>query len=109
MKHGNALGDDMTGPALAGRVRDLMPQLTAELAGLVAIPSVSEAGFPAASRPALLQARDAVAVLLADAGCERVSSLDLPDTAPLLTAEIPAPDGAPTVLLYSHWFPESPR
>ena len=33
----------------------------------------------------------------------RVSSVELPDTAPLLTAEIPAPDGAPTVLLYSHY------
>ena len=65
----------------------------------MAIASVSEAGFPQASRPALLQARDAVAALLEDAACERVSSLELPDTAPLLTAEIPAPDGVPTVLL----------
>ena len=48
-------------------------------------------------------ARDAVAALLEDAGCERVSSLELPDTAPMLTAEIPAPRGAPTVLLYSHY------
>jgi len=95
--------DDVTGPALAGRVRDLMPRLTAELAGLVAIPSVSEPGFAAASRPALLQGRDAVAALFADAGCEQIGSLDLPDTAPMVTAEIPAPAGAPTVLLYSHY------
>jgi len=88
---------------MAERVRGLMPQLTTELAGLVAIPSVSEAGFPVSSRPALLQARDAVAALLEDAGCERIGSLELPDTAPMVTAEIPAPDGAPTVLLYSHY------
>jgi acetylornithine deacetylase/succinyl-diaminopimelate desuccinylase-like protein len=94
---------DTTDPALADRVRGLMPQLKAELIDLVAIPSVSEAGFPASSRPALLQARDAVAALFEDAGCERVGSLDLPDTAPMLTAEIPAPEGAPTVLMYSHY------
>jgi acetylornithine deacetylase/succinyl-diaminopimelate desuccinylase-like protein len=80
-----------------------MPQLKAELVDLVAIPSVSEPGFAAPSRPALLRARDAVAALFAGAGCERVSSLELPDTAPVVTAEIPAPDGAPTVLLYSHY------
>jgi hypothetical protein len=102
VNHGNAFGDDATDPALADRVRGLMPRLTAELVELVAIPSVSEAGFAAASRPALLQARDAVAALFQGAGCERVSSLELPDTAPMVTAEIPAPEGAPTVLMYSH-------
>jgi len=103
VNHGNALRDDTTDPSLAHRVRDMMPRLTAELAGLVAIPSVSEPGFPASSRPALLQARDAVAALLEGAGCEKVGSVELPDTAPLVTAEIPAPEGAPTVLLYSHY------
>ena len=96
-------GNDVADPALVDRVRGLMPQLTDELMGLVAIPSVSEPGFPASSRPALLQARDAVAALLEDVGCQRVRSLELPDTAPMVTAEIAAPDGAPTVLLYSHY------
>ena len=49
-----------------------MPRLKKELADLVAIPSVSEPGFPASSRPALLRARDAVAALFEEAGCERV-------------------------------------
>ncbi len=40
--------------------------------------------------------------LFADAGVE-VAKLDLPDTAPVVTGEIPAPSGAPTVLLYSHY------
>ena len=44
-----------------------------------------------------------MAALFAGAGCERVGSLELRDTAPVLTAEIPAPDDAPTVLLYSHY------
>jgi cysteinylglycine-S-conjugate dipeptidase len=103
MQHHDAASHDTTHQYLAGQVRGLMPRLKEELAGLVAIPSVSEPGFAAGSRPALLQARDAVAALFEDAGCERVGSLDLPDTAPMVTAEIPAPEGAPTVLLYSHY------
>jgi acetylornithine deacetylase/succinyl-diaminopimelate desuccinylase-like protein len=103
VNHGNPVGHDTADPAPIGRVRELMPQLKAELLELVAIPSVSEAGYPAGSRPALLRARDAVAALFEDAGCERVGSLELPDTAPMVTAEIPAPQGAPTVLLYSHY------
>ena len=103
MQPDDAARRDTTHPALAGRVRELMPKLREDLAGLVAIPSVSESGFAASSRPALLQARDAVAALLEDAGCKQVTSLELPDTAPLVTAEIAAPDGAPTVLLYSHY------
>ena len=95
--------NDPAGNGLAARVHGLMPELTAQLIDLVAIPSVSEAGFAEASRPALLRARDAVAALFKDAGCEQVGSLDLPDTAPAVIAEIPAPEGAPTVLLYSHY------
>jgi cysteinylglycine-S-conjugate dipeptidase len=80
-------------------VAALMPQLRQELADLVAIPSVSGAGMPAAP---LQAAHDAVAGLLRDVGAE-VRTLDLPDTAPIVFGEIPAPDGAPTVLLYSHY------
>jgi hypothetical protein len=38
-------GSDTIDPDLVGRVRGLMPQLTAELIDLVAIPSISEPGF----------------------------------------------------------------
>ena len=34
---------------------------------------------------------------------QNVAPLELPDTAPAVTGEIPAPPGAPTVLLYSHY------
>jgi acetylornithine deacetylase/succinyl-diaminopimelate desuccinylase-like protein len=40
--------------------------------------------------------------LFADVGVE-VGRLDLPDTAPVVVGQIPAPPGAPTVLLYSHY------
>ncbi len=88
--------------ALATTVAALMPQLKSELAELVAIPSISAPDFPEATRPALIEAHDAVAKLFRDVGVE-VSILELPDTAPIVVGEMPAPDGAPTVLLYSHY------
>ena len=88
---------------LAERVRALMPQLKEELARLVAIPSVSASNYPEETRPALLETRDAIVGLLRDAGVEQLDSLELPDTAPVIIGEIPAPEGAPTVLLYGHY------
>jgi acetylornithine deacetylase/succinyl-diaminopimelate desuccinylase-like protein len=84
-------------------VANLMPQLKDELARLVAIPSISALGFPAETRPALLEAYEECARLFADAGVTILDPLELPDTAPVLMGEIPAPEGRPTVLLYSHY------
>ena len=80
-----------------------MPELEQDLARLVAIPSVSAPGYPEETRPALLEAHAAVTELLRGAGVEQLHSLELPDTAPVIIGEIPAPPGAPTVLLYSHY------
>ena len=44
-----------------------MPALTDELTRLVGIPSVSEWGFPAHTRPAVLQAHDVMVELLTGA------------------------------------------
>jgi cysteinylglycine-S-conjugate dipeptidase len=76
-----------------------MPQLRNDLEALVRIPSVSVPGR--VDRP-LLDAFELTSRLFADAGVT-VGRLDLPDTAPVLTGAIPAPPGAPTVLLYSHY------
>jgi acetylornithine deacetylase/succinyl-diaminopimelate desuccinylase-like protein len=76
-----------------------MPELRTALDELLRIPSVSGAGRPEGP---LLQAHDMVARLFRDAGAE-VWSLELPGTAPVVMGEIPAPPGAPTVLLYSHY------
>ena len=84
-------------------VAKLMPALRRELADLVAIPSISALDYPAETRPALLQAYEEVSRLFADAGVTILDPLELPDTAPVLMGEIPAPEGAPTVLLYSHY------
>jgi acetylornithine deacetylase/succinyl-diaminopimelate desuccinylase-like protein len=89
----------LTAHALTG----LMPGLKDDLARLVAIPSVSAPGYPETTRGPLLEAYEAVAELFRDAGVQGVRPLELPDTAPIVTGEIPAPDGAPTVLLYSHY------
>jgi acetylornithine deacetylase/succinyl-diaminopimelate desuccinylase-like protein len=80
-----------------------MPQLKADLARLVAIPSVSALGYPAETRPSLVEAYEEVARLFADAGATVLDPLELPETAPVLLAEVPARKGAPTVLLYSHY------
>ena len=77
--------------------------LTQDLIRLSTIPSISEPGYPEHTRPALLEAYELVAELLRDAGLQNVEALELPGTAPAVTGEIPAPPGAPTVLLYSHY------
>ncbi len=76
-----------------------MPQLQRDLEDLVRIPSVS---VPGQIDQPLLDAFEFTSKLFADAGVE-VGRLDLPDTAPVVTGYIPAPPGAPTVLLYSHY------
>jgi acetylornithine deacetylase/succinyl-diaminopimelate desuccinylase-like protein len=90
-------------PSHATAVSALMPRLKEDLARLVAVPSLSEWGYPEHTRPALLEAHQAVVELLREAGVESFSSLELEGTAPVITGEIPAPPGAPTVLLYGHY------
>src|SRR5262245_13062727 len=84
-------------------VAALMPQLREELAQLVAIPTLSEWGFPEHTREPLRKAFDMLNVLFGGVGVQRIESLDLPGTAPILTGEISGPEGAPTVLLYGHY------
>jgi cysteinylglycine-S-conjugate dipeptidase len=84
---------------VAAGARGLMPQLRRDLEALVRIPSVS---VPGRVDRALFDAFELTSRLFAEAGVA-VGRLDLPDTAPVVTGEIPAPRGAPTVLLYSHY------
>ena len=88
---------------LAARVAGGMPKLREELGALVAIPGISEWDFPEHTQERLLETHEALIPLFREAGIDRISSLELPNTAPILTGEIPAPDGAPTVLLYGHY------
>ncbi len=88
---------------IAEIVGSLMPELKADLARLVAIPSISAANYPEPTHPALLEAYEEVVRLCRDAGVRILDPLELPNTATAVTGEIPAPDGAPTVLLYGHY------
>src|SRR5262249_5288337 len=85
-----------------------MPQLKEELGRLVAIPSISEWDFPQHTRAALQDAYTTVLGLLRSAGVENLGSIELPNTAPVISGEIPGPPRAPTVLLYGHYDVASP-
>lgn len=83
------------------RADALLPELVDGLKRLTRIPSVAAKGFP--TEP-LFEAHDLVQDLLRGAGLPRVESLAIEGkTAPVVLAEAPAPPGAPTVLLYSHY------
>jgi acetylornithine deacetylase/succinyl-diaminopimelate desuccinylase-like protein len=98
-----AEGTAARAPSLSAAVSSLMPQLKSDLARLVAIPSISAPNYPEPTHQHLGEAYEAVAELFRDAGLRILDPLELPGTAPVLMGEIPAPDGAPTVLLYSHY------
>ncbi|GII98054.1 acetylornithine deacetylase/succinyl-diaminopimelate desuccinylase-like protein [Sediminihabitans luteus] len=89
---------------LRDRVADLFPALRADLEALVRIPSVSS---PAFDQARMDDSAAAVAELLRGAGMPDVQVLHAtgPDGArsrPAVVARRPAPEGAPTVLLYAH-------
>ncbi|WP_280877636.1 M20/M25/M40 family metallo-hydrolase [Streptomyces pseudovenezuelae] len=91
---------------MAAKVDGLMDGLRADLERLAAIPSVAFPGFPAEPVQA---AHDLLVGLLRQAGVARIERIDLPDTAPVVYAEIPPPTpDAPTVLLYSHYDVQPP-
>lgn len=83
-----------------------MPRAREDLSALVAIPSVAdERQYP---REHCLRAADFVAELLAGAGIGGVRLLESPDGYPAVYGHTPGPDGAPTVLLYSHYDVQPP-
>lgn len=84
---------------LRDAVDRLMPALRTDLDALVRIPSVSAPGYdPAAVRACA----EFAAELLSDAGFSETRLLEIEGAHPAVFAEIPAPPGAPTVLLYAH-------
>ena len=90
--------------SLRARVAAAFPGLRADLEALVRIPSVSNPAFDPAH---VVASATAVADLLRAAGMPEVQILrvTLPDGsqgAPAVVAHRPAPEGAPTVMLYAH-------
>lgn len=84
---------------IAMNTEALMADITEDLAALVRIPSCGFPGFPAEP---VLQTAEAVVDLLDRYGVE-ARLLEVPDGYPAVYADIPAPAGAPTVLLYAHY------
>ncbi|MBL1078219.1 M20/M25/M40 family metallo-hydrolase [Nocardia sp. 2] len=85
---------------LRGTVDGLLPELKALLEQLVSIPSIA---FPDYPREHVQRAHDLVADELRKSGVADLQVLTLPETAPVIYGRIPAPEGAPTVLLYGHY------
>lgn len=84
--------------ALAAAVRRELPGVLADLARLVALPSISSEPEHAHDVQA---SADAVAGLLAALGCPDVRVVR-EGGQPAVIARFPAPEGAPTVCLYAH-------
>ncbi len=83
---------------LVQRVRDVLPSVRADLEDLVRIESV---WADPQRRPEVHRSAEAVSKLLSDAGFGDVRIV-AEGGAPAVIARHPAPDGAPTVLLYAH-------
>ena len=75
------------------------PKARTILADLVRIPSVSAPGYPASE---VERSARHVAGLMEEAGFGDVRLLELDGAHPAVYGHLPAPEGAPTVLLYAH-------
>src|ERR1700684_4066041 len=91
---------------LRERVNALMPRAHDDLAELVACKSVADPRqFPASE---CLKAAQLVIDKFADAGLRDTRLEETPDGHPAVYGQIPAPDGAPTILLYCHYDVQPP-
>src|SRR5687767_800415 len=79
-------------------IESLMPESRSDLGRLVRIPSVSFPGFD----PAHLRASAAATKDLLESSGMQGRILEVEGAHPAVLGSIPAPDGAPTVLLYAH-------
>ncbi|WP_426517005.1 M20/M25/M40 family metallo-hydrolase [Diaminobutyricibacter sp. McL0618] len=78
----------------------LMPDVLARLETLVRIPSVA---FPGFDPEPVHRMGDAVVELFEAAGAAGVHLLDVPGGYPCVYADLPGPEGSPTVMLYAHY------
>jgi cysteinylglycine-S-conjugate dipeptidase len=96
----------MAAPELRAKVRELMPRAREDLAHLVSIPSVADPRQYPPER--CLEAAEWVRDSIATAGLDDARLLEMPDGHPAVFGEAPAPEGAPTVLLYCHYDVQPP-
>jgi acetylornithine deacetylase/succinyl-diaminopimelate desuccinylase-like protein len=100
MQHQVTVAEGRAKEPISKAVHKLMPELKADLARLIRVPSVAFPGFP---QEPVLECHDLVVEMLRDAGVKKIETLKLPDVAPVIIGDLPGPKGAPTVLLYSHY------
>jgi len=84
---------------LISAVDENFAQIRQDLEALVRIPSVSSADFDPTE---VRRSAEAVRQLLQDEGLQNVQLLELEGAHPAVFGEIPAPPGAPTIMLYAH-------
>ena len=84
---------------LSARVRSDFPRVRDELERLVRIPGIAFEGF---DQRHVADSAELTAQILRDAGAPEVRILELEGAAPAVFADVPGPEGAPTVLLYAH-------
>ena len=95
-----------TATSLHSRISKLMPQARTDLAALVACQSVADPRqFPASE---CLKAAQLVIDMFTEAGLRDTRLEPTPDGHPSVFGHIPAPEGAPTVLLYCHYDVQPP-
>lgn len=82
-----------------------MPRLTQLLGDLVRLPSVSALGYDKAT---VHQAAERIVEMLGEYGFESGRLLEADGGNPAVFAEVPAPEGAPTLLLYAHYDVQPP-
>ena len=95
------MGKDSTSHQdLRDAVACFFPDLVENLAGLVAIPSISASGFDPGE---VRRSGEECARLLVEAGYQDVRFLEIEGAHPAVYGHIAGPEGAPTVLLYAHY------
>jgi len=92
--------DDAVYGDIPARARALMPEVIADLSDLIRYPSVA---FPGCPKEPVHAAADAVLALLKKYGCPGARLMEIPGGYPVVYCEVPAPPGAPTVVLYAHY------
>ncbi len=92
--------DEITSEEVASGVRALMPDIIEDLKCLIRHPSVA---FPDYSEEPVITMADATVAVLRKYGLPDAHLIDIPGGYPAVFAEIPAPPGMPTVLMYAHY------
>jgi acetylornithine deacetylase/succinyl-diaminopimelate desuccinylase-like protein len=94
------MGNGFDGGEIRRKARALMPDVLEDLKHLIGHPSVAFPDYP--SQPVYDMA-DATVAVLRRYGLQEVRLLEIPGGYPAVYGEIPAPPGAPTVMMYAHY------